>query len=202
MADVNYIGSITLGKIKSWDDKKASTITPISFPGQDAGKTEGIDTLGVIAYVNFAGQWTGDFASIQGYISAIKGVADGAQLSSQTLRSPFVNSRDSADTIRFGSMSANTTVTAHKLVDTGALFSTRGVQVNDIVKNLNTGLTANVSGIDSETTLSIDADIFTASGAGYAVTATINCKVLSINVKWELPGLSICTYQISIMQVK
>jgi len=200
MGDVNYIGSITLGKIQSWDDKKSATITPISFPGKDAGTTEAIDTLGIIAYVNFSGKWTGKFTAIQGYIAAIKGVADGNQLSSQSLKSPFVNSRDSSDALRFGTISSNTSTSSNKLIDSAAAFSTRGTQVGDIVKNLSTGSTANVTAVDSETQLSIDSNIFSVSNVGYACTATISVKVLSIDVRWELPGLSYCTYQISVVQ--
>jgi len=89
MGDVNYIGNTSLGKIKTWEDKKAASMTPISFPGKDAGKTEAIDTLGVIAYINFTGKWTGTFDTIQGYIHNIKSIADGQQTSAQSLRSPF-----------------------------------------------------------------------------------------------------------------
>ncbi len=202
MADINFLGAITLGKINSWEDKKAASITPVSFPGQDAGKTEGVDALGIIAYTNFQGKWTGKFATIQGYIAAIKGIADGKQTSSQALKSPFVNSRDENSVLRFGSISTNTTTTSNKLTDSNALFVSRGTQVGDIVKNLNTGATATVTVVDSETQLTLDADIFSTTGESYAVTATINCKVLSINVKWEPPGLSICNYTMSVMQVR
>ena len=136
MGDINFIGNTTLGKIQRWDDKKAASITPISFPGKDAGKTEGIDTLGIIAYINFSGRWTGSFKVIQGYIFNIKSIADGQQTSAQTLKSPFVNSVDSNDTRRQGQLGVNTSTSANKLVDSGALFSTIGVQVGDIVKNL------------------------------------------------------------------
>lgn len=201
MGDINYLGSIPLGKMQKWSDKKASSITPISFPGKDAGKTEGIDTLGVIAYFNFSGRWTGKFSVIQGYISSIKSVADGQQTSSQKIKSPFVNSRDSSDNIRFGTIGSNTSSASNKLIDSGANFTGQGVQVGDIVKNLITGNTANVTAIDSSTQLSLDSNIFGSGSLPYAVTATINCKVLSIDIDWELPGLSYCDYKISIMQV-
>jgi len=201
MGDINFIGTTTLGKIQSWDDKKAASITPISFPGKDAGKTEGIDTLGVIAYINFTGRWTGAFKTIQSNIFSLKSIADGQQTSSQTLKSPFVNSVDSDGTRRQGQIAYNTSASASKLVDTSALFSTIGIQIGDIVKNLTTGTTANVTAIDSETALSLDADVFPASSTAYAVTANINCKILSINPRWELPGLTYCNYTISIIQV-
>jgi len=70
-----------------------------------------------------------------------------------------------------------------------------------MVKNLLTGVVANVTGIDSETALSIDADIFTTTGLSYAVTGNINVKILSFEVVWELPGLSFCNYTMSVMQV-
>lgn len=200
MGDINFIGSTSLGKIQSWEDKKAATITPISFPGKDAGKTEGIDTLGVIAYINFSGRWTGSFKTIQGYIHNIKSIADGQQTSAQALKSPFVNSVDDSDNRRQGQLGVNTSTSANKLVDSAALFSTIGIQNGDIVKNLTTGNTANVTNV-TETELTLDSDIFTTTGTSYAVTATINCKLLSIDVRWELPGLSYCNYQISVVQV-
>lgn len=202
MADINYIGGISLGKIKAWDSKKASTITPISFPGQNAGETEGIDTLGVIAFIDFEGQWTGTFATIQGYIASLQSIIDGAQLSSSVLRSPFVNTRTTGNVLRFGSIGVNTSVTASKLVDSGALFSSRGVKAGDIVKNMVTGAIANVTSVSGETTLNLDANIFTSSGVGYACTASMNTKLLNLEYRWELPALSICNYKISIMQVK
>lgn len=202
MADVNYLGSTPLGKIQTWQDSKAATITPISFPGKDSGKTEAIDTLGIIAYINISGRFTGKFQDIQSYIYAIKGIADGMQTSSQPLKSPFVNATDYTDTIRVGSMgSITSTITPNTCTDTYATFIINGIKVGDIVKNLDTGATANVTGINATTQLALDADIFTSVGQSYAVTATINVKVLSFEVNWELPGLSYCDYTLSLIQV-
>jgi len=201
MADVNYLGSTPLGKIQTWQDSKAATITPISFPGKDSGKTEAIDTLGIIAYINLTGRFTGSFQTIQSYIYAIKGIADGMQTSSQPLKSPFVNAIDYTDTIRVGSMGTNTSVTVWGLIDSSATFVTNGIKAGDVVKNLNTGAIATVVTVSSQTALIIDTDIFTSSGLNYAVTATINVKVLSFEVNWELPGLSYCDYTLSLIQV-
>lgn len=205
MADVNQLGTIELGKIQTWDDTKAAGITPIAFPGEDSGKTEGIDTLGIIAYINISGRITGSFSTLQNTIYLIKSIADGKQISSQTFFSPFVNSDTYVGTVktrRQGGMGTNTSVTVNKLVDTAALFSTRGVQVGDIVKNLSDGTSATVTAIDSETILSISSDIFTASNTDYAYTCNIQVKVLSIDVHWELPGLNYLNYDLSLMQVK
>ena len=65
MTDINYLGTIPLGKINGWDDAKNTNIIPITFPGQDSGRTEGIDTLGTTAYFDFRGRFTGDFTTIQ-----------------------------------------------------------------------------------------------------------------------------------------
>jgi len=202
MADVNTIGTIPLGKIQTWSDKKTSSITPVSFPGQDAGETEGIDTLGIIAFTDFEGQWTGTFSTIQGYIAQIKGILDGNQTSSSTLRSPFVNTRTTGSVIRADSMGTNTSTSANKLIATTATFSSLGVQAGDLVKNLVTGEVANVTAVDSEIQLSLDADIFTTNPQGFAVSASMNTKLLSLDTRWELPGLSICNYKLSVMQVK
>jgi len=97
-------------------------------------------------------------------------------------------------------MGVNTSTSSNALIDSGALFSTSGIQVGDIVKNIDSGDSANVTNV-TETNLTLDSDIFTSTSTAYAVSATINAKLLSINVRWELPGLSFCNYTISVIQV-
>ena len=65
---------------------------------------------------------------------------------------------------------SNTSVTANKLIDGGALF-TQTAEVGDYVENLNDGSTAKITAIDSDTQLSISADIFTATNQLYEVTS-------------------------------
>jgi len=205
MGDINQLGTIPLGKVKTWDDSKAAGITPVSFPGQDSGKTEGVDTLGIIAYINISGRLTGSFNSLQNTIYLIKSIADGQQTSSQTLYSPFINSdtySGAVKTRRQGGMGTNTSVTSNKLVDSAAQFSTRGVRVGDIVKNLTTQNIATVTAVDSDTQLSISSDIFTATGIAYAYTVNFQVKVLSIDTRWDLPGLNGVDYDLSVMQVR
>lgn len=201
--DVNFIETIALGKINKWESKKMSTIIPISFPGQDAGKTEGVDTLGVIAYWSFTGKLTGDFDTIQTAIYDIRDILDGAQISSSVLYSPFVNTIDGDDVRRQGSQGTITSTENLKLKDTGASFYIRGIQVGDKVKNLSTQeittvAAVNVSGIE----LTLDADIFSATGEPYAVSANINIKILKFDYNWSLPGLSWIDYEIHVMQVR
>lgn len=204
MADINYLGNTTLGKIQGWEDEKAAGITPVSFPGQDSGKTEGVDTLGIIAYFNISGRWTGAFRLIQSYIASIKAIADGNQTSSQEFKSPFVNGNTytgATKYARIGNLGVSTGGGSSQVSDTNVSFTNLGIQVGDKVKNLTTGDVANVT-VVAATTLTLDSNIITASGIPYAVTATINVKVLSIKARWELPGLSYCDYDISVMQVK
>lgn len=202
MADINWLGNTPLGKVQDWTDNKSATITPISFPGKDSGNTEGIDTLGIISYININGRFTGKFRDIQSYIYSIKAIADGLQISSQKLYSPFVNSVSSSNVPRVGLISTNTSVATNKLIDANVTFQTNGIQVGDKVKNLITGQIANVTVINSETQLTLDANIFTATNTAYAVTANIYVKITRFDVAWELPGLSYCDYTLSLMQVK
>lgn len=65
---------------------------------------------------------------------------------------------------------SNTNVTANKLIDGGALF-TQTTKVGDYVENLNDGSTAKITAIDSDTQLSISADIFTATNKLYEITS-------------------------------
>jgi hypothetical protein len=53
-----------------------------------------------------------------------------------------------------------TATTANKCVDANALFITRGVKVGMRIKNITDTTWANVTAVDSETTLSVDSDIF------------------------------------------
>ena len=221
MADINKLGTINMGKINSYESKKASTITPISFPGQDAGLTEGVDTLGIISYINITGRLLGNFETMQATIYLIQRILDGAQTIPTTFFSPFINSRRIGTTLtpikRQGSLGKNDSTTANKLVDSTANFDTWGVEdgtVTDIdgvtmeadyVKNLLTNDVATITNIDSDTILTFEADIFPVSGGdgvSYAVTTNINVKLLSFSVRWELPGMTYVNYTMSLMQVR
>lgn len=209
MSDINYLGSIALGKVLSWQNTKAAPLAPISFPTQDSGLTEAVDTLGVIAYYNITGRFTGTFEEIQGFIFDVNNIVDGHQISSRMLMSPFVNSNIWNDSVepptkerRIGHIGTNTSTDTNKLKDTNANFLTWKTTTNDKVKNLLTGVVANIVSIDSDTQLTLDANIFTLTGTNYAVTANINVKVLSFEVIWELPGFSWCNYTLSVMQVR
>ncbi len=204
MTDINYIRTIPLGKIYAWEAKKESSITPISFPGQNSGATEGVDTLGISQYFSIRGRYTGDFLDIQTYLHDIEKIADGKQDDSSSLSSPFVNGRTGiypSSIRRQGNIGVNDSVSANRLNDSTTNFGILGIQVDDYVKNLVTEQVAQVTAVGTNF-LQLDANIFTSSGLGYAVTATINCKVITINHRWELPGLSICNYDLNVLQVR
>jgi len=210
MADINFLNSIPLGKIFRFQDSKAALITPISFPGQNAERTKGVDTLGIIAYYNISGRMVGNFDTIQGYIYLIKLIADGAQFSSVKLQTPFINSKyyNGSSSVRVqGNIGANTADAGSddSLIDTGAAFEDWNITTNDYVKNLVTGAVSGIDSIDSQWVITCTDSIFPETAPftskGYAVTATINVKVLSFEVVWNLPGLNYVDYQLSVMQV-
>jgi len=203
--DINFLGSTGLGRIQRYEENKASSITPISFPGQDSSKTEGIDTLGIISYINITGRLNGTFEEIQNTIAAIKVILDGKQTSSNKFKSAFVNSNAYTGAVkgyRIGNIGVNTSTSSSKLIDSAANFDTWGITTDDKVKNMVTGEVASVTAVDSATQLSLSSNIFTASSTMYVLTANINVKVLSFNTRWELPGLTYCNYEMSLMQVK
>ena len=75
-----------------------------------------------------------------------------AVVQSDTINIPDVSHRTAQGT--------TTATTADKLVDSGALFSANGlVKVNDIVYNTTDSTVARVTAIDSDTTLSLSANI-------------------------------------------
>jgi len=65
----------------------------------------------------------------------------------------------------------STSVVASKLVDSTALFITNNVQTGDIVHNDTLGTVATVVTVDSETQLTLNADIFTATAQVFNVYA-------------------------------
>tara|TARA_R100000654_G_scaffold6242_1_gene16537 strand:+ start:4314 stop:4787 length:474 start_codon:yes stop_codon:yes gene_type:complete len=72
-----------------------------------------------------------------------------------------------------GNTDANT---ANKLVDSTALFQTKSIIPGATVYNTDTGAAATVTGVDSPTTLSLSADIFTAQPEAYVVYNTNNSE--------------------------
>lgn len=205
MAGINYlsIANIDLGKINRWQSSKAASITPISFPGEDANLTEGVDTLGIIAYYTIGGRIVNTFETLQHTIYLIRCILDGAQTSSSVLRSPFVNAKVGQTSTRVqGHIGTNTHYLLNSIKDTTVDFNAMGIDTPDKVKNLTTGGVYDITLVTDEF-LELDtvADPFPTSGIPYAVTASMNIKILSLDIIWNLPGLAFVDYTLSVMQV-
>ena len=69
----------------------------------------------------------------------------------------------------FVSSGTNTTATAFKLINSASTFITKNVCAGDVVHNDTTELSATVLSVDSETQLTLNADIFLATGNSYAI---------------------------------
>lgn len=63
----------------------------------------------------------------------------------------------------------NDSVSSSKLVDSAALFQTLSIVAGYLVNNLTDGTTAEVVSVDSQTQITLDADIFTATGKRYRI---------------------------------
>jgi len=63
----------------------------------------------------------------------------------------------------------NSSVVAGKLVNAAATFITSGVVIGDIVYNNTLGLAATVTKVDSETTVTLNANIFTSTPNDYVI---------------------------------
>jgi hypothetical protein len=63
----------------------------------------------------------------------------------------------------------NTSVVASQLVDTAATFVTNSVRTGDIVYNITDSTAATVVSVTNQTTLVLNADIFTATAKNYVV---------------------------------
>jgi len=66
---------------------------------------------------------------------------------------------------------SNTSTTAFKLINSAALYITKNVKTGDVVHNDTAGTAATVVSVDSETELTLNADIFTSTPQTYAVYA-------------------------------
>lgn len=63
----------------------------------------------------------------------------------------------------------STTVTSLKLIDSAGLFITNNIKTGDIVHNDTLGTAATVISVDSETQLTLNANIFTATAQAYVL---------------------------------
>ena len=96
----------------------------------------------------------------------------------------------------------NTTSTELKLIDSGATFITDGVQSSNWrVTNMDTGKQARVTGVDSETQLTLDTDIFIGTGENYEVfygVSIAGCYYGAIT--WDISVLDTrCIYSMGAM---
>jgi hypothetical protein len=66
---------------------------------------------------------------------------------------------------------SNTSTTAFKLINSAALYITKNVKTGDVVHNDTAGTAATVVSVDSETQLTLNADIFTSAPQVYSVYA-------------------------------
>jgi hypothetical protein len=66
---------------------------------------------------------------------------------------------------------SSTAVVSFSLEDSAALFITNNVKTGDIVYNTADGLSATVVSVESETTLTLNANIFTFTGKAYVIYA-------------------------------
>jgi hypothetical protein len=63
----------------------------------------------------------------------------------------------------------NTTATASKLIDSAGLFLTNNVKTGDVVHNDTAGTAATVVSVESETELTLNANIFTTTSQAYVL---------------------------------
>lgn len=64
---------------------------------------------------------------------------------------------------------SSTTVSASKLIDSTGLFITNNVAVGDVIHNDTSGTAATVVSVDSQTQLTLNANIFTATAQSYTI---------------------------------
>ena len=90
----------------------------------------------------------------------------------QAGRAWSVNTSDNTDIPDIGTAGPTGTTTsgsAAQLIDSNATFLTSGVQLNMIIVNTTDNTQAVVIGIENDTTLTVSANIFAASGKAYEI---------------------------------
>ena len=90
----------------------------------------------------------------------------------QAGRAWSVNNSDNTDIPDIGTAGPTGTTTSGsttQLIDSNATFLTSGVQLNMIIVNTTDNTQAVVIGIESDTTLTVSANIFAASGKAYEI---------------------------------
>lgn len=98
----------------------------------------------------------------------------------QTYRALTVFKTDAIDAYpdpsRLADSGSTTSTTANKLVDSGATFRTGSIKIEPgyIVENSTDGSYAIVKRVDSDTTLSLSVDIFTANPKSYKIYAGVS----------------------------
>lgn len=88
---------------------------------------------------------------------------------SRSLRAHPSDNADIAFPGAINSTGTNTTATALKLINSAAKFITNPVYIGDVIHNDTAGTAATVVSVDSETQLTLNADIFTTTAQSYTV---------------------------------
>jgi len=94
-------------------------------------------------------------------------------------------------TARYANNRTNSSTSAGKLIDSGATFTTWGVQAGDYVHNATDGTWARVTAVDSQIQLSIDADIFLATGKTYKIWSVPSWSTMGVGNVLECDGSTI-----------
>lgn len=88
---------------------------------------------------------------------------------SRSLRAHPSDNADVAFPGAINSTGTNTTATALKLINSAAKFITNPVYIGDVIHNDTAGTAATVVSVDSETQLTLNADIFTTTAQVYTI---------------------------------
>ncbi len=207
MADINYIDTISLGKIVRFAVPKEANMDIIPFAGQSEDQTIVADTLGVTKTFEFQTNIIGDFDTINNTIYLLDSIIDGAQFGYSIFYSPYIISRDQSIRKR-GGYGVTTSTSASKLNDSTKNFLSRGILSStnsftpDKVKNLITGEVTTITLVNNDTQLSLAQDIFKTTGTPYVYTVNIPIKLLKIEPIWEPPALNKCLLNLTAVQVK
>lgn len=147
----NCVGGGLNQDLRTWDISQSTNCQQFPTGAFNFGFPSGVANT-------YAQAWNGQTAQVQTWQQSF-GAAFNSDISGWDFGYP--NNMPSG---------TNTTQTTNKLIDSGATFQTAGVTTSGWrVTNMDTGKQATVSSVDSETELTLSADIFTGTGENYEV---------------------------------
>ncbi len=171
----NCVGGGLNQDLRNWDISQSLNCQQFPLGVFNFGFASGVANT-------YAQSWNGQTAQVQTWFASL-----GSSFNSDITGWQFGYPNDTLQ-------STNTTDSELKLIDSTATFQTDGITNLYRVTNMDTGKQANVVSVDSETQLTLSADIFVGStGQNYEVFYKVSCQSMYMGA---------ITYDVSVLDMR